>query len=573
MEATMRQHHQTNLTRRALMLCAAVAVSVVFALLGVSVASAGSWIEVSCENPNQSAAPSEGWSSFSAGGGFGSNNSTNCAPGSPMWAMLSSAQAVSVGSQETLQYTPPSGSTLNGGSIDVSLYGDGYGNNASSTAVLYSPAFAYDSSDVFYQCAAGLTPCSPGSNDYAGVLPIPGGRGGNLFVSAGCGGNPGQTCNQGGSEGGWSLVRVHWANLLLTNTSTPTGSGFTGTILNPNTNGTADLNFTANDPNGPGVYLVTAQVDAKTVYSATPDTNGGKCASGGTSEGAPMFDYSQPCRISESITLPINTTTLSDGPHTLKVSVQDAAQNTSVVYDATITTHNATSGPLGANPGPGTNTQGQGVGAPNGGGASEQGQLRLGTRRSITRTYRRRALRINGRLLDPQGHPITAATLDVLEQDSGSSTVKLIGHAKTATNGTFTARVPGGPSRAIKIAYRAHAGDPGYAAGAEVKESVAAGVRLYVEPGHTTSTGTITLSGRVLGPVPAQGVIVELLVHYRGKWEPFRNPRTDSRGRFQVVYQFQGAIGRFPFRALAFGGQAGFPFNHGESRPVNVTAN
>jgi hypothetical protein len=64
---------------------------------------------------------------------------------------------------------------------------------------------------------------------------------------------------------------------------------------------------------------------------------------------------------------------------------------------------------------------------------------------------------------------------------------------------------------------------------------------------------------------------VELLVHYRGRWEPFRDPRTDSHGRFHVVYQFQGGIGRFPFRALVFGSQGGFPLALGESRAVDVT--
>jgi hypothetical protein len=62
-------------------------------------------------------------------------------------------------------------------------------------------------------------------------------------------------------------------------------------------------------------------------------------------------------------------------------------------------------------------------------------------------------------------------------------------------------------------------------------------------------------------------------VHYRGRWEPFRDPRTDGRGRFHVVYQFQGGIGRFPFRALVFGSQGDFPFALGESRTVDVTTN
>ena len=36
-----------------------------------------------------------------------------------------------------------------------------------------------------------------------------------------------------------------------------------------------------------------------------------------------MFDHSQPCRASESVDLPINTATLANGQHTLKVTIED----------------------------------------------------------------------------------------------------------------------------------------------------------------------------------------------------------------------------------------------------------
>jgi 5-hydroxyisourate hydrolase-like protein (transthyretin family) len=191
----------------------------------------------------------------------------------------------------------------------------------------------------------------------------------------------------------------------------------------------------------------------------------------------------------------------------------------------------------------------------------------------MTRTYSHRALRVTGRLLDGQGRPIAGATLDVLQQVSGSPTLAVIGHANTRANGTFAATVPGGPTRTIEIAYRAFSTDASYAAVAKIAEAVEAGVQLTVSPRRTGSEGTITLSGHVLGPVPAQGVAVELLVHYRGRWEPFRVPQTDSRGRFEVVYQFQGGIGHFPFRASVLGGQAGFPFAHGDSGAVDVATN
>jgi len=573
MDATMNQHNYGQISRT-LLLTLTLALAVAGGWMAASSAFAGSWMEVSCVNPSQSAAPSEGWSSFAAGGGYGSNNSTACGPGSPMFAILSTDAAVGVGSAETLQYTPPGGSTLIGGSVDVSMYADGGGFNASGTAVAYTPSYAYDGSDVFFQCASGLTPCANGTNDFAGVLGIPSGRGGNLYLSAGCGGASGYACNSGGSEGAWSLVRLWWANLLLSNEATPSASGVGGTLLSPNAAGTAELTLNAADPGGPGVYLVIAQIDGKTVYSGTPNSNGGKCAAVGTSGSALMFDYSQPCRTSESVDLPINTTTIPNGQHTLKVLVQDAAGNSAVGYDGTISTKQPSNNSLGALPGPGT-TAGNPTPAAvaNGATASRTARLNLGVKHRITRTYSHRAFRATGRLLDGQGHPIVGAALDVLQQVSGSPTMAIIGHAKTRANGTFAATVPGGPNRTIEIAYRAFSTDAGYAATAKIAEAVNAGVKLSVSPRRTGSEGTITLSGHVLGPVPAEGVAVELLVHYRGRWEPFRVPQTDSRGRFEVVYQFQGGVGHFPFRASVLGGQTGFPFAHGESRAVNVTTN
>jgi hypothetical protein len=575
----MNKHNKTARGRASLLLALALLVgALACSAAGASPAYAGNWMEVSCENPNLSAAPSEGWSSFAAGGGYGSNNSTSCGPGSPMFAILSTDAAVGVGSAETLQYTPPGGSTLVGGQVDVALYADGGGYNASGTAVAYTPNYAYDGSDVFFQCASGLPPCANGSYDFAGVLGIPAGRGGNLYLSAGCGGHEGYACNSGGSEGAWSLVRLWWANFLLSSEATPSGSGVGGTLLSPNAEGTAELTLDAADPGGPGVYLVTVEIDGKAVYSGTPNNNGGKCVPVGTSGSALMFDYGQPCPASESVDLPINTTTLANGQHTLKIVVQDAAGNSAVVYDGTITTKQPSNGSLGAMPGPGTSAGIAGnsaapAGVPNGTTASRAARLHLGMRSKITRSYRHRAVRITGRLLSAAGQPIDGATLEVLQQVGGSPTLTLIAHARTGPNGTFVTTAPDGPTRTIEVAYRAFSTDANYAALAAVRESVSAGIRLNVSPRRTSPEGTITLSGRVLGPVPAQGVVVELLVHYRGHWEPFRDPVTDSRGRFQVVYQFQGGVGRFPFRALVFGNQSGFPFIHGESGAVDVSTN
>jgi hypothetical protein len=65
----------------------------------------------------------------------------------------------------------------------------------------------------------------------------------------------------------------------------------------------------------------------------------------------------------------------------------------------------------------------------------------------------------------------------------------------------------------------------------------------------------------------------DLLAHYRGHWEPFRTPRTDAAGRFTVIDQFEGARGRFPFRAEVPPSQADFSFGRGLSEVVYVATN
>ncbi len=311
------------------------------ALVCVPSASAGTWMQVSCVNPDGSAAPSEGWTSGSAGGpGYGSSVSVRCGPGGPMYAILSSAVPDPVGATEYVQYQPPSGSTLVGGTVDVNLYGDGGGTDASGDALLYTPAQVYPD-DVFFQCAWGLAACGPSGAEYSGPITLPSNAGGGFVASASCGGNAGQSCNAHPSHDAWALAQVVWAHFLLSNSAVPTATGFSGTVLQPRVRGTAHLLFTATDAGGPGVYSVTAAIDGQPVWSGTPNTNGGACVPVGTdASGALMFDHQQPCPAVEADSIPVATAGLSDGAHELALSVTDAAGNTSPVLDQTITTSN-----------------------------------------------------------------------------------------------------------------------------------------------------------------------------------------------------------------------------------------
>jgi len=334
--------------------------------------------------------------------------------------------------------------------------------------------------------------------------------------------------------------------------------------------GSQTFSFTATDPDS-GVRSATLTLipqDGETPYTHTFDF-AAQCS----------YDSWNACPLTESISeFALNTASLKDGAYTVSLTVTDAAGNTASDSLGTITTDNTTPtiSPLGALPGPGQSPNrgaqaaATALGAPNGSGASENAQLRLGVPQTIKRTFAHRALRITGRLLNDLGDPITGATLAIVQQTAGSSATRPVAYARTGSNGTFTVGVPPGPSRLIDVAYRAFSTDTNYAAQAQITETVGAGVQLKIAPRHTSSEGAITITGAVQGPIPARGTIVDLLVHYRGRWEPFRTPRTNANGRFRVVYQFEGGVGRFPFRAEVPAGQAGFPFTTGYSQVVDV---
>ena len=110
--------------------------------------------------------------------------------------------------------------------------------------------------------------------------------------------------------------------------------------------GTSDVAFSASDP-GSGVYEALFSVDGRVVQSTVLDADGGRCRSVGTAaDGTQAFLYVQPCLQSVSVYVPFDTTSVSNGPHHLLVTVIDAAGNAAPVLDREITIENAsTPGP------------------------------------------------------------------------------------------------------------------------------------------------------------------------------------------------------------------------------------
>lgn len=321
----------------------------VVAILGmVSSARAGTWMQVSCTNPDGSSAPSEGWSGGPIGaaqpGGYAQ---ASCTASSPLATGLSQLAPAPTGDEQALTYTPPPGSTLAGGRIQVHLYAGGYGTTngqltAVTTAALSEPTIS--GSDAFFQCVAYVVVCNHGSGsplDYSGPVTLPANRGGTLHALVMCSGS-GANCDNNAAYASWALAQISSADLLLSSSVSPGAGGFSGSAVQPRTRGLAHLLFTATDPGGPGVYRITAAIDGFPVYAGTPDNNAGKCAPVGTdpSSGALMFDWQQPCLQSENVDIPVPTAGQPDGGHELSVTVTDAAGNASTVFDQTISTAN-----------------------------------------------------------------------------------------------------------------------------------------------------------------------------------------------------------------------------------------
>jgi hypothetical protein len=303
-------------------------------------ARAGVWAQVGCVNPNGTAATSAGWSGFTSGSSFGSAASSACAPGTPMSATLSDALPASVFSSAGLMYTPPPGSTLVGGTLQVVLSADGNGTGAAADAEIDEPA--QTSADARLRCGPGSRSCGSSATDYTGTFTVPKNLGGNLYVTASCNGTAGLACDSGERDNAWAFVQVSSAKLLLQNIASPIARRFSGTLLGRAVRGTARLRLTAADPGGPGVYQLAVTIDGRTVHDATPSRNGGACVPVGTDSltGALEFDAAQPCPASLTTTLRIASAKLPDGAHHLVVSVIDAAGNATTALRRTISTDN-----------------------------------------------------------------------------------------------------------------------------------------------------------------------------------------------------------------------------------------
>ena len=217
-------------------------------------ADADEWVQVTCTAPDGAPAPVEGWQ----GGPYGvavadSGPIDTCDQhGGALTAYDSSAVQAPAYTGAIWVYTASAGSTIAGGVLSVSL------STPQGQAFVATPQDAYNAANVVINCQYN-EPCGADGTETASVSIAPTFAGGSqLFAAAMCVSPTygGTTCPAGSGGGTNATISVYSADIELQNSATPTGAGFAGTLLSPGASGTAELTFTAQDHEGPGVYRV-----------------------------------------------------------------------------------------------------------------------------------------------------------------------------------------------------------------------------------------------------------------------------------------------------------------------------
>jgi hypothetical protein len=217
---------------------------------------------------------------------------------------------------------------------------------------------------------------------------------------------------------------------------------------------------------------------------------------------------------------------------------------------------------------------------PNGAGASRVARLSAQFRTAAARPRTARIVRfgksavVTGRLVDGDDDPIGGAKLQVHTRlDRVGALETLSAEIRTRADGRFRWRVPRGPSRTIRIGYRAYTSDAGEAASAEVRLGVRPRIAFTVRPSRVKNHGRIRFKGRLRGGPGKAGV--QLTIEAVGRRVRERVPvttlHTDRHGRFRFRYRFLRSFAPFTYRFRArLMRQAAYPYAGGASRIVIV---
>ncbi len=479
---------------------------------------------------------SEGWSPFRSrgvgGGGEGGYSVSTCSQlltfdstTYPPAMETNLSEGAREGDRAGLEFKAPSGETISGGDINVVPLGRGESGEISRPVA--SQLAAGSPEDVFWE----------GINNRPMTVTIPtGGR--ELFASVLCRSKP------GGEPCYVETLFVLGATILLTPDANPSVSALSGPLsASGPQHGTQNVSFTASDLGGPGIYEVTATIDGKVVYQATPNLNGGACAPVGTYRSVPEFYTAYPCPQTVPVTLPIQTGTLPDGIHSLMVTATDAAGDVSSTSQIIFRSENLIS------------TASAGRLARHGTGTEPAYTVQFDGRtesllHGVRRSYANSTLTLSGTLTTPQGAVAPDVPMHLFARDGSSSgTETMLATTTSDAAGHWSLTAPKGASRTLRLGY-GQASAANTPTSIAIRESVSPTMKLHI---RDRAGGQLSFSGQVsVGPLgrPYPIVVIEASADGRHWQIVGHQARANSTGAFHLSYSSSAAVGgRFAFRA------------------------
>jgi hypothetical protein len=527
-------------------------------------AVAGTYHLYSCAQPDSQRAPADGWSGQATGPSMRATNT--CANGGYLFAIIDGGPAQPVGAAAGWVFSVPWFDSIRAATLWRSYVSTGSGTSAQTAAYMSAPSDSFDSLDAFDVCpAVGCRFAGSGSGSRFSpanrvVVPLANLNGAtHIYLNAGCTGSPGASC----PEGSTVQARLFAADVTLAVSTTPSASAVGGSLLaNDTLNGPQDIQITASD-NGPGIYQTIFQIDGNTVSRQVIDPNEGRCQNvGQTNDGDAAFLYLQPCPTQvNAADVSFDPSPISDGPHQLRVLVSDAAGGTTTILNHSVVVDSN-----------GAYTTLLARGACNGTSCDDHAHLIATSKQrgSFTRRLRWSGLTLTGRLVDHTGAPIKGAKIQLLYQaSSAGAAIRKLASVATDQSGVWAFKVPGGPSRLLRVAYYSHLKDPAAAAQLDYHEQVDAALSMRA-PGHIRVGRALVFYGQLAGGyVPRQGEPVQMEILYAGRWRTIEVLHTDGHGRWAYRYVFSIGGGSYLFRAVALA-NVGYPFLAAGSRPVRV---
>jgi hypothetical protein len=530
-----------------------------------SVASAGTFTALTCHDVAGNAVGTRGWSVGTAHGQYITFGASCASASQGSFGLTMGPNPTSNyfnGDGNTMSYSVTAGLTITGYSLALYAFG--------GPCVVQSGQCADGFGDVFVNHTGQSDPNYDYRNlGYGATTPTvrASGLSGVNYVTVGVGCDPGQDLSYScpGSADPEAQALVSGGAFTLLDSTVPSVANVSGSLLAGGAlSGTDTISFTASDSGG-GIYSATVLIDGRQVVQEVPDTDGGLCVNLAPTGQTMAFAAPQPCRSSENISVPLDTTQFPAGQHHLQVIVKDAAGDQATAYDGTITT---TGPPL-----VGVNGSITGPRIPNGQPcAGEALDLIVNGKRKAPVVPYGKPVTIKG-VLHCGTVPIRGARILIVTL-GGSHSAAIDSAVQSGLDGSFSYRAPTGPDRLLRFSYTAYSNDPGPSATATAAIMVRPKIKLRIAPRHTSNEHAIHWSGTVEGgPYPHQGVTLVVEVREGKRWRIFDQTVTNSKGRFHYSYRFRATteFTTYMFRvALPDTGAQDYPYTPGASNTIKI---